>query len=167
MTISESLARELADTRDWTLRLLADFAGDDFAFRPGPGLAHATWLCGHLAVSQHALVHVRVLGRGILDDAFCGHFTIGGPVKSTKEHSYPPVNDILRTMKEVHEKTLTVVRGIDERLLAEPAFAADGKSPHPHYKDKLGVIAHASRHEAFHAGQIALIRRLLGRSFLR
>jgi hypothetical protein len=55
---------------------------------------------------------------------------------------------------------------MSDSLLAEAAFGGDGK-PHPHYKDKCGVVAHCNRHEAFHAGQIAMIRRLLGKSFLR
>ena len=56
---------------------------------------------------------------------------------------------------------------MSDSLLDEPAFGADGKSPHPHYKDKRGAVAHCNRHEAFHAGQLAMIRRLLGKTFLR
>lgn len=167
MNTLQLLADQLDGTRDWTLKLLADFRGEDWSFAPAPGLAHATWLAGHLAVSQHTLIHVRVLGRGVLDEAFVAHFPIGGPVKSTREHDYPPIDAILRTLSDVHARTLAAIRGMDEKILATPAFAADGKSPHPHYHDKLGVITHANRHEAFHAGQLATIRRLLGRAFLR
>jgi hypothetical protein len=87
-------------------------------------------------------------------------------VKSAKEYSFPPVPTVLATMEEIHRKTLAAVRGMSDALLAEAAFGGDGK-PHPHYRDKLGVVAHCNRHEAFHAGQIAMIRRLLGKSFLR
>ena len=47
-----------------------------------------------------------------------------------------------------------------------PAFGKDG-GKHPHYDTKLEAIGHISRHEAFHAGQLATLRRLLGKSFLR
>jgi len=87
-------------------------------------------------------------------------------VKSAKEHDYPSVQTVLGTMTEVHAKTLAAVGGMSDALLAEPAYGGDGK-PHPHYKDKAGAVAHCNRHEAFHAGQIALIRRLLGKAFLR
>ena len=69
-------------------------------------------------------------------------------------------------MKTTHAATTEAIRGMSDALLAEPAFAADG-SPHPLYRDKCGAIAHCARHEAFHAGQIATIRRLLGKPFLR
>lgn len=161
------LAEQLQGTRDWTLKLIADLKGDDWFFQPALGLAHPLWLCGHLAVSQHTLVFVRCLNQSILVESFSKHFAIGGPVPSAREHSYPSIENVLATMADVHEQTCAAVRHMSDALLAEPAFAADGKSPHPHYADKRGAIAHCNRHEAFHAGQIAMIRRLLGKSFLR
>ncbi len=168
MKLADFLAQQLDGSREWTLKLMADLKGDDWTFQPGPGLAHPLWICGHLTSSENLLVQVRCLGnKGPLDTTFSEHFPMGGPVKSTREHDYPPLATVLDTMKKVHEQTLQAIRGMSDALLAEPAFAADGKSLHPHYRDKAGVVAHCSRHEAFHAGQLALIRRLLGKSFLR
>lgn len=166
MTIAEYLAEQLDGTRAWTLKLIADLKGDDWTFQPGAGLGHALWACGHLAGAQHLLVHVRALGKPFLDGSFDKHFPIGGPVKSAKEHEYPSVQTVLSTMADVHARTLAAIRGMGDALLAEPAFGGDGK-PHPHYHDKCSLVAHCNRHEAFHAGQLALIRRLLGKAFLR
>ena len=55
---------------------------------------------------------------------------------------------------------------MSDAKLSEPAYGKDG-APHPHYTRVAGAVGHASRHEAFHAGQIALLRRLLGKQFLR
>ena len=168
MTTTELLAEQLEGTRDWTLKLIADLKGDDWVFQPAPGMGHALWLCGHLAGSQSALIFVRCLGgTGIVEESFNRHFPIGGPVKSAKEYAYPSVEVVLATMHDVHQKSCAAIRHMSDALLAEPAYAADGKSLHPHYRDKRGVVAHCNRHEAFHAGQIASIRRLLGKSFLR
>lgn len=167
MTISEFLAEELQDTREWTRKLIADLHGDDWVFQPAPGLAHPLWICGHLAVSQHTLVFVRCLKQNILVESFSRHFPIGGPIASAKDYGYPNIANILDTMEDMHEQTVAAVHGMSDALLSEPAFAADGKSPHPHYKDKRGAVAHCNRHEAFHAGQLAMIRRLLGKQFLR
>src|SRR5262245_45735685 len=166
MQMGEVLATQLDGTRDWTLKLIADLRDEDWSFQPGPGLAHARYLIGHLAVSQNVLVHVRCLGKPILDDAFAAHFPIGAPIRSTAEHTYPSVEEILGVMKSVHERTLAAIRGMSEALLAEAAWGKDG-TLHPHYRDKLGAVSHCERHEAFHAGQIATIRRLRGKAFLR
>jgi hypothetical protein len=149
------------------LRLVADLDGDDWGFQPAQGLAHPLWICGHLACAQTLLIHVRSMGRpSLVDEAFSKHFPIGGPIKSTRGYEWPTVETVLSTMERVHVQTCRDVSELDERFLAEAAFGAEGK-PHPHYRDKAGAIAHANRHEAFHAGQIAMIRRLLGKSFLR
>ena len=166
MTLSQFLADQLNGTREWTLKLLADFKGGDWTFQPGPGLAHALWTCGHLANSQHALVFVRCLKRAFLPEEFITHFPMGGPIKSAAEHAYPSVAEVRRVMDDVHAKTLAAVRELSFDALATPAYGADGKV-HPHYSTVQGAIGHVDRHEAFHAGQIVMIRRLLGRTFLR
>jgi hypothetical protein len=168
MTQGELLAEQLQGSREWTLKLLADIKGEEWTYQPGRGLAHPLWICGHLAASQDLLVFVRCLKRpATLDTGFTSHFGIGGPVLAAGEHPFPSPQAVLETMHQMHERTLTAVRGMSDELLNEPAFAADGKSPHPHYRDKRGAVVHCGRHEAFHAGQLALIRRLLGKAFLR
>lgn len=165
-SVGSILAEQVDGTRDWTLKLLADVSGEDWTFAPGPGLAHITWTCGHLAVAQDLLIHVRVLGKGVLSADFAKHFPMGGAIAATSEYSYPPISEILATMAEVHRAALAALPGVSEALLEEPCFAKDG-APHPHYKTKFGAVSHAERHEAFHAGQIAMIRRMRGKLFLR
>lgn len=166
MTTGQVLAGQLEGTRTWTLKLIADLNGDEWAIQPGAGLAHPLWLCGHLAVAQHSLIHQRCLGLPFLDDGFAAAFPIGGDVRPVADGGYPAVGDILGVMGEVHAKTLEAVRGMNDALLAEKLPSPDGK-PHPFFDDKLGAVSHCDRHEAFHAGQLALIRRLLGKPFLR
>ncbi len=166
MQSAHLLAEQLEWTRDWTLRLLADLRGDDWAFQPAPGLAHPLWIVGHLAVSQDVLVHQRCLGRGILGADFAAHFPIGAAIPVVGVHAFPDVDEVLRVLAETQVRTLEAVRGMSDALLAEPAYGKDG-APHPHYRDKRGAVSHCARHEAFHAGQLAMLRRLLGKPFLR
>ncbi len=166
MTTGEVLVDQIEKTREWTLKLIADLEGDDWTYQPQPGMQHALWLCGHLACAQELLLFQRCLNRPILDPGFLAHFPIGGPIKSAGEHDWPGPAVVLQKMDEMQHVTLETVPGLDDRLLAEPASGKDG-AKHPHYDTKLGAISHIIRHEAFHAGQLATIRRLLGKKFLR
>lgn len=166
MNLGELLAEQIDGGRNWTLRLLADVQGADWGFQPAPGLAHPLWICGHLAVAQHLLVFERSLGGAFLSPEFARLFPIGGAIPPLDQHPYPAAAEVLDTMSNLHQRTLQALRAAPESVLAEPAFGAGGAT-HPHYRDKRGAVAHCHRHEAFHAGQLALIRRLLGRTFLR
>lgn len=162
MNIGEILADQLEGTRDWTRRLLADIAGDEWAFQPQPGLAHPLWICGHLAFAENGLIHVRCAGESQIEDAFTAHFKMGSAPSALGEQKFPSPEEVMRVMEDVHTKALAVVQAMTPTELAESAGAA-----HPHFDDKLGAVSHCMRHEAFHAGQLALIRRLMGKPALR
>ncbi len=166
MSIAAMLADQVDGSRQWTLKLIADVEGDEWTYQPGDGLHHILWLCGHLALTEHALVLTRCLGGDPPDPTFAGHFPIGAPVKSVAEHDYPSPDAVKNRMETTHNRVLEAIRGMSDAALAEPCYGADG-TPHPHYSTKGGAIAHCARHEGFHAGQIALLRRLMGKPFIR
>ncbi len=166
MTTGQVLADQIRRTREWTILLLVDLAGDDWTWQPFPGAQHALWICGHVASAQQQLVFGRCLGQEDLDSEFMDHFAIGGPIKSAEEHDWPSPDVVRRQMDKVQSQTEEAVVGLSDSFLAEPAFGKGGV-PHPHYDTKLGAIGHVVRHEAFHAGQLAMLRRLRGKPFLR
>ncbi len=163
---TDQLVEAVDATRDWTLMLMADIEGGDWFFQPAPGLPHILWLCGHIGFAEHLLILTRCLGGPAPEDDFGRHFPIGGPVLSAAEHDYPSPDIVLKKMADIHAEVLTAVAGMSESLLNEPCYGKDG-AIHPHYKTNLGAVMHCIRHEGFHAGQIATIRRLLGKGFLR
>lgn len=167
MSIAELLATQMTLTRKWTKSLVGDFSGDEWTFQPREGMAHALWLCGHIAVSQYSLIFVRCLGGTALEAGFRDHFAPGGDVPAAAVHEFPAAVEVLERMDTIHDQARAAVRGMSQALLAEPAFSRDGQTAHPLYQDKMGAVSHSIRHEAFHAGQIASIRRLLGKTFLR
>ncbi|MCG3137714.1 MAG: hypothetical protein HJJLKODD_01564 [Phycisphaerae bacterium] len=166
MTLTSVLIDQLQRTREWTLKLLQDISGTDWTYQINPGAQHVLWLCGHLATSQDTLLFQRCLQREVLDPEFRRHFPIGGPIRSRTEYGWPAPELVLQKMADMQQSTISAIREIDPAILQEPAFGAQG-SKHPHYDTKIGAINHMNRHEAFHAGQMALIRRMLGKQFLR
>ena len=166
MTAAKLLAEQIERTREWTLMIIDDLDGDDWFYQPGPGLHHALWISGHLAGAQDTLVFARCLDRPRLDEAFKVHFGIGGPVKSAAEHDWPSPRQVRAVMDEMQSATVQAVAAMPGTVLDEPAWGAAG-AKHPHYDNKRQAISHLVRHEAFHAGQLALLRRLMGKPFLR
>ena len=161
----ELLADRLDAARKWTNNLLADVEAPLWFKCPAAGVGHVAWQVGHLAASQVALVPVRCLGlepTKYVSDAF--RATFGKGSTPVEVHSkYPPLAEIRDTFDRIHSQTLELIRGMAETDLDAPAVG----EPHPYFTTKAGAIGIAAMHETFHAGQIALIRRLAGKAPLR
>lgn len=167
MSKSRLLAGALDGSRVWTRKLIADLDGDAWFYQPSPGAQHVLWICGHLAVASDLLVTVRCCQRAALvSEAFSSHFPIGADVKSADDHSFPSPAVVCDEMDRVHGAVLEQIRALSDSQLSAPALGAGG-AVHPHYATVEGAIVHAARHESFHAGQIAMLRRLMGKRFLR
>jgi hypothetical protein len=74
----------------------------------------------------------------------------------------PSVDEILRTFDAVHEQAISELSKRTDRELDVLI-----EQPHPVFKTKLEAAEYASLHEMVHAGQIALLRRLMGKPALR
>lgn len=72
---------------------------------------------------------------------------------------YPPVGEILEAWQRVSEKLAPALEAMTTEALANT-------SPHPFPIDDetmLGLLAFLSQHEAYHMGQLGIIRRAHGR----
>ena len=77
------------------------------------------------------------------------------PASSSASHF--GADDLLQRLDEVHARAIRGLEGIDPSVLLEPV-----EMPYAAYPIKLGAILFCPMHEQIHAGQIGLIRRLLG-----
>ena len=162
MNTSELLAEHLDRIRRWTVSLLEDLSEEDWLWPPGPNLGQIAWQVGHIAVAEHGLILVRCAQQPVLEESFLSLFRPGSTPSSGAE-GYPSIAELRDKMDSIHQRALQIVRQLDDSdLQTEPA----GK-PHPMFTTKTGAIQMAASHEAFHAGQIALIRRLRGKPALR
>jgi uncharacterized damage-inducible protein DinB len=74
----------------------------------------------------------------------------------------PTPEEIRRVFHAVHEQVLREAPSFDEAELEKPLAA-----PHQMFTTKLGALCFSADHEMLHAGQIGLIRRLLGKEPVR
>ncbi len=141
---------------------LTDLTPDQWFWTPGEGLTHIAWQIGHLAASEYALLLKRVRGveeadKRFMPDEFFAHFSRGS-TPTPEPAANPPVEEILRTFDDVHDRCIAAVEGYDEGQLDQPL-----DQPHPVFTTKLAAIEYQPVHEAMHIGQIVLLRRLMGK----
>jgi hypothetical protein len=143
-----------------------DLTPDEWFWHPAEFTTHVAWQVGHLAVSTYNLCLRRLRGRtqedeSLISDAFIEYFKLGSKPVAGAE-TYPPIAEIQRVYDAVHAQSLKELAVLNDAELDIPV-----EQPHPVFKTKLGAIDYAPSHEMIHAGQIALLRRLMGKPALR
>ena len=81
-----------------------------------------------------------------------------GSTPDADPRKYPPLDDIRSAFERVHAAALTECAKLKDADLDAPAL-----KPHRLFTTKLGSLQWCARHEMLHAGQIALLRRMIGR----
>ena len=158
---------QVRGAREYTLGLIEDVKPEDWFRQPSEGVTHIAWQVGHLAFAEHALALKRTRGERAEDEAlvakdFVRLFGKGSQV-SADPSTYPSTDEIRAVLDRVHRQTLEEISILSDAELDEQPTAA----PHAAFSTKLGALIYCARHEALHAGQIGLLRRLLGYGSLR
>lgn len=158
--------QQIKDAREYTLSLLEDLEPDDWFRMPTEGITHIAWQAGHIAMAQFRLCleRLRNLQPGdwdLISKDFIRAFG-RGTTPSDDAAAYPEPAEIRATLDRVFA---AVVREV-------PEYAGDDldvllRNPHPIFKTKLEALYFCSKHEMLHAGQIGLLRRLIGKAPLR
>jgi uncharacterized damage-inducible protein DinB len=164
MTQGEIAWREIDAARCYSLDLIAGLDQHEWFRQPTEGVTHIAWQIGHLATSQYSLGLVRLRGTQA-DDAqlvppeFLAPF-IRGSVPDQDPAKYPTPEELVETLHRMHAAVKSEIARHSDEQLELPQL---GK-PHPLFNTKLGGLFWCARHEMLHAGQIGLLKRLLGHS---
>jgi hypothetical protein len=166
MSRRESALERIRWSRKFTEQFLPDLTPAEWFWSPEQYSTHVAWQVGHLAVAQYNLCLRRLRGRtaadeSLISEAFIEAFRFGSkPVLG--EAQYPPLDEIKRAFDAVHDQSLSELEKCSDADLDAPL-----ENPHPRFATKLGAVEFCSQHELVHAGQIAMLRRLMGKPPLR
>lgn len=164
LTPLELAIQQIEYARRHTLSLLADVDDSDWYRRPSGGVTHIAWQTGHLAVAQYGLCLFRIRGRqpgdtDLMPSAFRKRFSRNTQPDDEVRSSPAELREVL---DRVHRQALTELALVSATELASPI-----DEPYAVTATKLGALLFCSAHEMLHAGQIGLLRRMLGKPPLR
>lgn len=153
--------RQIEFARGYTLSLLNEIDVSQWFAMPHDAPTHVAWQVGHLAMAEYGLCLFRQRGRQPIDlelmsSKFRKMFGRGSvPVADATQ--YPSAAEIRATFERVHAQSLLEIPAISPEQLAEPV-----EMPYAVEATKLGSLLFCSHHEMLHAGQLGLLRRMLG-----
>jgi hypothetical protein len=167
MSMSLTLAlQQIEFAREYTLSILAAIDEADWFAMPSGCPTHVAWQVGHLAMAEYGLCLFRQRGRQPVDlelmtSSFRKLFS-RGTVPEADASKYPDPAEIRATCDRIHEQVRTEAGGFTTEQLKEPV-----EMPYAVEATKLGSMLFCSHHEMLHAGQLGLLRRLLGKEPIR
>jgi hypothetical protein len=158
--------QQIEFARAYLLATLEGVDEADWFAMPAGSPTHLAWQLGHVAMAEYGLCLFRVRGRQeadtqLMSSSFRKLFSRGSAPQADAA-KYPPLGEIRATLDRVHAQVRLESPGFTPEVLAEPS-----EMPYAVEATKLGGLFFCSHHEMLHAGQIGLLRRLLGKSPLR
>jgi hypothetical protein len=158
--------KQIEFARSYTLTLLEGLDESDWFRMPTGCPTHLAWQIGHLAMAEYGLCLFRQRGRQPVDlelmsSSFRKQFSRGS-VPEAQAGKCPSPTEIRATLDRVHAQVLVEAPAFSAELLQEPVEMPFAVEP-----TKLGCLVFCSHHEMLHAGQIGLVRRLLGKPPVR
>ncbi len=166
-SIRLEIARDqIVAAREYTESLLADIDPGDWFRQPDEVTTHVAWHVGHLAMAQYGLVLFRQRGRQtedteLMSSRFRKQFSKGSQPEPVVENN-PSVEEIQAVFAGVHRQAMEELERYPLEQLDDPV-----DKPYAAYPTKYGSLLFCAHHEMLHAGQIGLLRRLLGKSPVR
>lgn len=135
--------------------------------QPAEGINHVAWQVGHMTIAQYGLCLKFVRGvqeedSNLFDVLEFAELFGKGSTPSPSEHDYPTPVEIRTAFNAVNTQVEREVAALDKSVLSEPAGIE-----HPMFNTKGGSIRFSARHEMLHVGQIGLLRRFLGCTYIR
>ena len=169
--LSDRLAvalRKIEFTRNYTMTSLEDLSTDDWFWvpeNPHDYVTHIAWQVGHIAMSEYGLTLFRQRGRKLEDaELMSGKFRklfLKGSTPKRDREAYPAPDEILEVLDKVHQQMRAEIGTFEEMLDEESG------PPHAAYATKYGALLFAPDHEMLHAGQIGMLRRMMGKPAMR
>jgi hypothetical protein len=161
LAMRDAVLGQVDFARRYTLGLLENVPEELWPVVPVGGSSHIAWQVGHLAVSQYGLMLFRQRGRAEGDlELMPGWLRkrFGrGSVPPTAPSDIPSKAELLDCLDKIHTASMAALPTFTAEQLMEPT-----EMPYAVHPIKLGALLFCPLHESIHAGQIGVLRRMLG-----
>ncbi len=134
----------------------AGLEGEDWYARPAGVPNPAIWTLGHIAYHRALFLELLTGERTYADD-WKTRYDMGS-LPLDDPHDYPGVAECHELFERATEKLQAYLESVSDEELATPPLRTSR-----FLATRGDVLAHAIAHEAHHTGNMALLRRLLGK----
>lgn len=156
--LQKDILKHQIETMHFIIRKTVDDISEDEALTTvGSSPNHIKWQTGHLVSTAKAAGNI--LGADIaLPEGWTKMFARGAEPPE-KQKDLPPMDELRSTLYDYQKQVLAQLEKVSEEYLETTRHIA------PNWEDSpLNAVLFLCGHDFYHCGQIALIRRELGRT---
>jgi hypothetical protein len=162
MELKETLRAISNDARGWLKAWARDFTEDEARGSIGDARAPnpLAWQLGHLACTEDDVAGLFTAGAPpapIVPDSLRAVCATGSP-SPTPDTTFPPLADLWTLLDRTHERLLQVLDAASPAELDRSPRVAN-----PYFHHLAQGIYEAALHENYHVGEIAALRKVLGK----
>lgn len=158
MNVNDLLKHGVTFTQHVTKAYVDDFTPDEMLVRAVPGSNHLAWQLGHLVSSEHSLMSAIGIDMPDLPEGFADRHGTDNTA-SDDPADFLSKDEYLGLMTQMHDAACAAIETMSESDLDAP-----GPENLRNFFPTVGsILFMAGGHELMHAGQIAAIRRKLGK----
>ncbi len=163
MNSNQAIMTSLNGAHFMMTHYLSDLDDKDLLVRPVPGANHIAWQLGHLVCSEHGITNGAKAGSAAaLDADFIERYSR----KNTGSDDPNIFRESKKTLLEMYSAQRDATLALVETL-SESDFDAPSPEKFKGYGPTVGsLLLLQGSHEMLHAGQVAVIRRVLGKPIL-
>ena len=159
------IAESLTMSYEWCREPAEDLADAPMSRASPERGVHAMWVVGHLTSARAGLLSMAEGGPN--PAAAWDHLFPGGTQPSDDPAIYPAYDQLLSVWADAHERSLKFVASLSEADLDRRPDAVPAPLSEMDTFQSVGrILSFIAGHEMSHRGQLAEIRRSLGRPIL-
>jgi uncharacterized damage-inducible protein DinB len=156
MTFNEIIIRQLQGAHGAALRNLDGVSHEDSVVRPASGANDANWVIGHMIAVRNRFL--PALGESPVWDEARNRSYVTPSTGDTAARV--PFDEMRAALALSHERLIAGIARLDDAALAQKAPFSPRNNPEETVQSLLlGMVVH----ESYHAGQIGILRREMGK----
>lgn len=163
MNAVELIKINLENNSNMALALINDLKDNPTTQPTTKGGNHALWILGHFAVSESEILHTFILGNESFPLAELKEKFDFKTEPTNNPENYPSFDEVMAKYQSAHAELVAYVDSITDADLDKVV-----ENCPEDWKQYFGTVGHSlitcTTHPAFHYGQLADIRRSLGRT---
>ena len=159
---AKDVIRQIVELSHMVVRAyVEDLSDEDLLVRPVPAANHTAWQLGHVISGTAQMLEALGHKAPRLPDGFAAAYT-KDTAGSNDPAAFAKKAEYLSLVETVKTATLAAIEATPDSALDAP-----GPEPMRHYAPTIAsVLTLAGEHWLMHAGQVAVVRRKLGKPVL-